>query len=187
MSVAGTTGSASSLSPSKGDRPENATANMHHSLSPDVSLTSSSPGAIRRTSLSSLPTVPAIPALDGASLADASSSAHSVRGLNPSAAELLVQRRPSLPILNSTSPSKTLRRMLSSLAGRALPKGFDLDARRKDRGHDECKYAMIVSSSLRALSMYQDPLLYSNGAVEIGSMCVPAEMDGMHMSDYLVS
>ncbi|KAI0093144.1 hypothetical protein BDY19DRAFT_410801 [Irpex rosettiformis] len=35
--------------------------------------------------------------------------------------------------------------------------------------------------------MYQDPSLYNNGAVEIGSMCVPAMMDGMHMSDYLAS
>ena len=35
--------------------------------------------------------------------------------------------------------------------------------------------------------MYQDPSLYHNGAVEIGSMCVPATLEGMDMGDYLAS
>ncbi|KAI0812652.1 hypothetical protein BC629DRAFT_950912 [Irpex lacteus] len=54
-----------------------------------------------------------------------------VRGSNPSAAEILAQRRPSLPILNYTSSSSHgLRRIPSNLSGR-IPKGFDPNERRK--------------------------------------------------------
>ena len=136
-------GEPSTASVSEGVNSENSNANAQSSSSPQAP--SSSLPTIRRTSL---PTVPAIPALDGASLADGSSgiasgdgtsslsssglsqnAVHSVRGSNPTAAELLAQRRPSLPILNFQSSPKTLRRMPSNLAGR--PNGFDPNARRK--------------------------------------------------------
>ena len=38
--------------------------------------------------------------------------------------------------------------------------------------------AYSTSSMEYPYPMYQDPSLYHNGAVEIGSVCVPAMMDG---------
>ncbi|KAI0694347.1 hypothetical protein BC835DRAFT_1012813 [Cytidiella melzeri] len=100
-----------------------------------------------RPSLSTLPAVPATTALDevayagdlSAPTSDTDSSPSHVPQAfmtrpvrtNPSAAELLAQRRPSLPILNMHSLPHTIRRMPSGLSGKAIPKGFDPYERRK--------------------------------------------------------
>ncbi|KAI0344775.1 hypothetical protein BDW22DRAFT_1092775 [Trametopsis cervina] len=66
--------------------------------------------------------------------------------MNPSAAELLAARRPSLPILNLPSSHNGLRRMPSSLSGKGLPKGFDPHERRKS--------VDTMSANLRRLSTH---------------------------------
>ena len=84
------------------------------------------------------------------------------------------------PSENHISPHQTHAQYdtLSSKPDQYTTHSYAQQADTYEMPQQHMQAAYSTSSMEYPYPMYQDPSLYHNGAVEIGSVCVPAMMDG---------